>query len=847
MKQRTTPKNETLLPTSNSGINFEYRGSETTGSKALSVIFGTFLNFILTVAISLGAMFTFTTMFQVRYHTILFLVITLFYSLAINIVYQLPKKIVKYTVLGVIGAIIATALIFFNLTISGFEYVRDFILVGIAKNMLWSVPELSYTFTEAMKLDTTFILTLISLLIITGVSFFTVRKINFIFVFLFTFPLFEIGAAFGMVPNHFCFAAMLAGWMGVFAMHSSTIIRKIKKRKKDKKKSKTTAAEQKQTLISTIGIIVAAITFFTFSIGNYLVDLAGYSRPEDMKELRSDFKTYVSDFIDYILGYDNDGSLREGRLYQMGDRIIKDRRYLTIVSPLREQSYLRGYIGGDYTGDSWTVPTTDPSYDWLMESFESSGYYPQNMQGKALESVSQNNSIVKNSAATITISNLRRKKDYAYTTYVPLISNDFNLSGDTVIEPKNKTEYSYNAYVDTANLFMLKSSSIYNEKEFSSIWKEYTKYVKYAYTKLPTGMAEVNNIVEGLKNGTGYGYKGKGVSQSNIEIADRIREYLKANIEYSLTTPELPQDEDFVHWLLFENKKGYSAHYATAMTVMLRMANVPARYVEGYVLTPEDFQKSTSNNDGYYSIDVTDFNAHAWIEIYETNYGWIPIEATPGFFEGSLLNNIQVEEETLDTPEGGQPEEEYTDTPDSELNIYEEMEEAEPPELKLEEEDTSTTFLQTILNVIKYLFVFIGLTAGIFVLLILLCFIVLVIRRAININSLKKNIGSVNYNKKILSIYKYYMRLIDFEKIDNADALPYQKYAKHIAQNSDALTPEQHIRMMDIFLKYRFSNQSLTEDEIQFIESTVTEYRINSTKELSLEEKFEFIFINNLG
>lgn len=847
MEKRTTPKSEALLPTPKSGINFEYRGSETTGSKAISVIFGTFLNFILTVAISLGAVFTFTTMFQVKYHTILFLVLTLFYSLAINIVYQLPKKIVKYTVLGIIGAIIATALIFFNLTISGFEYVRDFVLVGIAKNMLWSVPELSYTFTEAMKLDTTFILSLLSLLIITGVSFFTVRKINFIFVFLFTFPLFEIGAAFGMVPNHFCFAAMLAGWMGVFAMHSSTIIRKIKKRKKDKKKSKTTAAETKQTLISTIGIIVAAITFFTFSIGNYLVGLAGYSRPEDMKELRSNFKTYVSDFIDYILGYDNDGSLREGRLYQMGDRVIKDRKYLTVVSPLREQSYLRGYIGGDYTGDSWTIPTTDPNYDWLMDSFEASGFYPQNMQGKALESVAQNNSIVKNSAATITISNLRRKKDYAYTTYVPLISNDFNLSGDTVIEPKNKTEYSYNAYVDTANLFMLKSSSLYNDKEFSSIWKEYTKYVKYTYTKIPTGMAEVVNVVESLKNGTGYGYQGKGVSQSNLEVTDRIREYLKANIEYSLTTPKLPEDKDFVYWLLFENKKGYSAHYATAMTVMLRMANIPARYVEGYVLTAEDFQKTTPTSDGYYSIDVTDLNAHAWVEIYETNYGWIPIEVTPGFFEGSLLNNMQVEEETLDSPENNQPEEEYNHNPDSELNIYEEMEESEPPELKLEEEDTSTTFLQTILNVIKYLFIFVGLTAAIFVIIILLCFIVLVIRRAINLNSLKKNIRSVNYNKKILSIYKYYIRLVDFEKINNSDALPYQKYAELIAQNSNALTPEQHTRMMDIFLKYRFSNQKLTDDEIQFIESAVAEYRANSTKGLSLEEKFEFIFINNLG
>ncbi|MBE6762594.1 MAG: transglutaminase domain-containing protein [Ruminococcaceae bacterium] len=847
MKNKVKNNNTPVQTGSGSGVEFKYSGSKTSGSKAFTAIMGTLMNFVLTMAISLGAMFTFTTMFQIKYHDVLFWVIALVWGLAINIVFQLPKKIVKYTLLGIFGVLIATPLIFLNLTISGFEYIRDFVFVGISKSMLWTVPELSYTFTEAMKLDTTFLLALVAILVITVVTFFTVRKINFFPVFLISFPLFEIGAAFGAVPNHFWFAAMLSGWMGIFAMHSSSFIRKIRKRKKDKKKSKTTAAERKQTLISSIGIIVAVITFVTFSLGNFIVDKAGYSRPEDMKKLRSNFKTYVSDFIDYILGYDNDGSLREGRLYQLGDRNIKNRHYLTVVSPFADQSYLRGYIGGEYLGDSWGLPTMDPNYEWLAESFESSGYYPQNMQGKALENIADRNTFVKQSAATISISNLRRKKDYAYTTYVPLLSNDFNLSGDTAIEPKNKSEYSYTAFANSGNLFVLNTGDLYVEKEFSSIWKEYSKYVKYTYTKVPNGLPEVNSIVDGLVNGTGYGYKGKGVAQSNIAIADRIREYLKANIKYSLTTQKLPEGEDFVSWLLLENKQGYSAHYATAMAVMLRMANVPARYVEGYVITPDDFKNSTKVENGYLSTDVTDSNAHAWIEIYESNYGWIPIEATPGFFEGSLVDDVSVDEENLDSPESNENEEqEYQQNENSDIVIEQEMEE-EPPELELKEEETTSSALQIIMNIIKYLFMFIGLTAAIFVIILIFAFIVLVIRRAIRLGLIRRNINSTNRDRKVLAIYNYYISLLKFENLVNTEQLPYLKFAHRVANESTTINAEHHIRMMNIFLKYRFSNQPLTEDEIKYIENTVFEYRKNKIKAISGEEKFEFIFVENLG
>ena len=294
-KQITATSKVNLIDT---GMSFIYRGSETTGNKALSVIIHTLFSYIITLLLSLGSLFTFITMFSIKHHEGLLLTVALLYALAMVIVLQLSKKVLRFILLGIAVLFTGVTLLSLDLVISGLDYIKDFIILGIAKSMYWSEPVLSYVFNEPMKADTTFVLTLISVLITTGVSFFVVRKINFIFVFLITFPFFEIGAAFGCVPNHIWFGTMLAGWMAVFAMHAAIAIRKIKRRKKDKKRAKISPAKQKKIFISSIGVMVAASAFAVFSFSNYMISVAGYDRPENMNTLRSDFKTYVSYLID---------------------------------------------------------------------------------------------------------------------------------------------------------------------------------------------------------------------------------------------------------------------------------------------------------------------------------------------------------------------------------------------------------------------------------------------------------------------------------------------------------------------------------------------------------------------
>jgi transglutaminase-like putative cysteine protease len=68
-------------------------------------------------------------------------------------------------------------------------------------------------------------------------------------------------------------------------------------------------------------------------------------------------------------------------------------------------------------------------------------------------------------------------------------------------------------------------------------------------------------------------------------------------------------------------RAGYCQMYSGTMTVLLRMLGIPARVAEG-------FTAGHATAPGTY--DVTDRDAHAWVEVYFPQYGWLPFEPTPG-------------------------------------------------------------------------------------------------------------------------------------------------------------------------------------------------------------------------
>ncbi|MBN2082896.1 DUF4129 domain-containing protein [bacterium] len=87
--------------------------------------------------------------------------------------------------------------------------------------------------------------------------------------------------------------------------------------------------------------------------------------------------------------------------------------------------------------------------------------------------------------------------------------------------------------------------------------------------------------------------------------------------EYDELDPEMETCEAF----LFGNRTGYCRYFASAMAVMCRINEIPARIVTGYSPT------TYSLIDNAYIYKAS--NAHAWVEIYFDGYGWIMFDPSP--------------------------------------------------------------------------------------------------------------------------------------------------------------------------------------------------------------------------
>lgn len=103
------------------------------------------------------------------------------------------------------------------------------------------------------------------------------------------------------------------------------------------------------------------------------------------------------------------------------------------------------------------------------------------------------------------------------------------------------------------------------------------------------------------------------------EIARRaLAHFNREQFRYTLNPPLLSQNT--VDEFLFDTREGFCEHYASAFTVMMRMAGIPARVVTGY-------QGGWYNGVGSYVL-VRQSDAHAWSEVWLEGKGWVRVDPT---------------------------------------------------------------------------------------------------------------------------------------------------------------------------------------------------------------------------
>jgi len=188
--------------------------------------------------------------------------------------------------------------------------------------------------------------------------------------------------------------------------------------------------------------------------------------------------------------------------------------------------------------------------------------------------------------------------------------------------------------------YSLKKLRATRMEDYSGVAEDLTQYLQLP-EQLPERVKELaKNITEN--------------QESVYEKTKEIERYFGRNgFVYTQQGVAIPKaGDDYVDQFLFDTKMGYCDNFSTSMVVMLRSIDIPARWVKGFA--PGEF---VLNDEGEKVYQITNNEAHSWVEAYMPGVGWMPYEPTIGF---SSLTDIEYDielnlDDTL-TPEVKKPE-----------------------------------------------------------------------------------------------------------------------------------------------------------------------------------------------
>jgi hypothetical protein len=153
---------------------------------------------------------------------------------------------------------------------------------------------------------------------------------------------------------------------------------------------------------------------------------------------------------------------------------------------------------------------------------------------------------------------------------------------------------------------------------------DYPREIERAYLQLPPTVTERTRALA-AELAAGH--------DNTYDVARAIEQHLRTNYTYTYFPPPQPSNRDAVDVFLFDDRRGFCALYASAMTVMLRTLGIPARVVAGY---------GTGDYNAFSNLyEVRADDAHAWVEVYFPNEGWVPFEPTAGWNGNPQTGSVQ--------------------------------------------------------------------------------------------------------------------------------------------------------------------------------------------------------------
>lgn len=687
--------------------------------------------------------------------------------------------------------------------------------------------------------------------------------------------------AFGFEPDTIAFAALIASITALIVSECAVSIPSYRHR------------FAKYT-IQCAGI-VAASAMVCIVIITGITKAVGFERPEKLNELFNKADNYldsgqlqhsIEKTFSQIIGEPyNYGAINHGKLSELGNIRFDFKTVLQVTMPRSlDTIYLRGFVGSVYTGRSWEELSGNKlrELEEITDNFTNSGLSPVLFDSYNLKSTP---GVLPN--YSFTVKNIAANKDYLYLPYnlVPESVSRYTITNHSHFTGSSDTYfgqiYNPDGYYGYQNLFRkrwsIPSSLVEDEAA-------YRKFVYENYLDIPSSFKP-----EEMFNQSYYEYITAEEIQTGKSTLDEmtvfsrklyyIKEWLRDNCTYSLTTEPLPKGADFVNHFL-KYKEGSCSHFASTAVLMCRYAGIPARYVEGYIISPYDSDKNIPEGK-VITVDVEDTHGHAWVEVYIDGYGWYPMEFTSGYGNvrtafptetTATETETEVSESSAETDADGTiSESEPAQTAPNEHQAAPQPQEAttvttvtqndngdftEVTTVPYETENTTQTRAdetnrpQSVgfgifgIEGDKKVDVVYDLTWVLFVVLIIaLLPPTVVLRRAVIVS---KHRAAAAPSVQIERDYKRFGKLMKLMDMPEQGNMSYSEYADALSKRSELLADGNAEQIISIALKASFGGDSITRDEAHEMRLAVSSLIKRHYASLSRFGKFKLKYIHCL-